>query len=62
MTCHTVYETLKDYGYHYESLYAYKAFPLEDPWYDIIYTRRVSKGGPKNDAFIEYDPFGTRIR
>jgi len=53
---------LKDYGYHYESLYAYKAFPLEDPWYDIIYTRRVSKGGPKNDAFIEYDPFGTRIR
>jgi len=57
-----VYDTLKEYGYHYESLYAYKAFPEEDPWYDVIYSHRVSKGGPRNEAFIEYDPFSNKAR
>lgn len=62
MTLKTVYSSLKDYGYKYQSVYAYKAFPEEDEWYDLIYSNQLTMAGPRSGAFVEFDPFTNNKR
>ena len=61
MTLKTVYSSFKEYGYKYESLYAYKAFPEEDEWFDLIYSAAISAGN-KDGIYIEYDPYRDKER
>jgi len=62
LTLKTVYTSLKDYGYKYQSIYAYKAFPQEDEWFDLIYSSQISKGGLKSDVYVEYDPYTQKTK
>lgn len=60
MTLSTVYKSLKEYGYKYQSIYAYKAFPEEDEWFDFVYSGAMTRGGPPNGVYLETDGKKTR--
>jgi hypothetical protein len=55
MTLSTVHKSLKEYGYKYQSIYAYKAFPEEDEWFDFVYSGAMTRGGPPNGVYLESD-------
>lgn len=41
LTLRTVHNTLRDYGYRYQSLYAYKNFPQYDIWFETFYSNML---------------------
>ena len=56
-TLSIVTTTLKEVGYKSQSRYAYKVFPENDPWFDIIYSQMFSKAGRRDGFIIEKDYF-----
>lgn len=62
MTLKTVHKALKDYGYRYESSYAYKAFPIDDEYFQMIYSNEVGGGGPVEGTFVESVGYYSNMR
>jgi len=60
LTIRTVYQSLKEYGYKTQSLYAYKAFPEHDEWFEIIYSSLFSSGGHRSGIKLEHEAYNKR--
>lgn len=55
LTIREACNSLKEYGYKRQSVYAYKAFPEDDEWFEIIYSSNQSILGPTDGMYIEME-------